>query len=156
MLYAPRMIPCAQALGAPMRSTMKNGKSGSSKNLASVHSRVGRRGPQRTDPLMALRILAQTYEQIGDRLLDQMHDCAGNPHLTRSLSQHLDWLGSRAQVINSFIAAGDGALTYLCAATEAPERLTSLVQLTAHNAAADRLPVALFLMEKIDEELRLA
>lgn len=139
-----------------MRSKVKNGKPGSIKNLVSTHARAARRGPQRTDPLMALRILAQTYEQVGDRLLDQMHDCAGNPQLTRSLSQHLDWLGSRARVINSFIEAGDGALSYLCSATEEPERLTSLVQLTAHNAAADRLPVALFLMEKIDEELRLA
>lgn len=106
---------------------------------------------------MALRILARTYEQVGDRLLDRMHDCANDPRQTRSLSRHLDWVGSRAQVINSFIAAGDGALRYLCSAAEAPERLTSLVQLTAHNAAApDRLPVVLFLMEKIDEELRLA
>jgi hypothetical protein len=143
-----------------MTSRLKNGKPGSSKKTMLAQSRAPRRaardGTQGIDALMALRILAQAYEQIGDRLLDRMHDCAGNPRLTRSLTRHLDWVGSRARVINSFIEAGDGALSYLCAASEAPERLTSLVQLTAHNAAADRLPVALFLVEKIDEELRLA
>lgn len=116
-----------------------------------------RRGERRTvDTRHALRVLAQAYEQIGDHLLDRMHDCAANPRETRLLTRHLDWVGARAQVVNSFIAAGDGALHYLCADSQAPERLASLVQLTARNAVPERLSVALFLMEKIDEELHLA
>ncbi|MBL8707991.1 MAG: hypothetical protein JNL25_02260 [Rhodospirillaceae bacterium] len=118
---------------------------------------AGHPGNQSNDAIMALRILAQTYEQVGDNLLERLHGCAGDRRAARSISRHLDWVGARAQVINSFIQAGDGALSYLCAATDTPERLASLVQLTARNAAApERLPVALFLMEKIDEELHLA
>jgi len=118
---------------------------------------AGHPGNQAADAIMALRILAQTYEQVGDNLLERLHGCAGDRRAARSISRHLDWVGARAQVINSFIQAGDGALSYLCAATDTPERLASLVQLTARHAARpERLPVALFLMEKIDEELRLA
>lgn len=133
-----------------MRNQEKTGKAGIGKTTSTRG-----KAANNNDALTAVRILAQAYAQVGDRLLDRMHDCGDNPRLARSLSRHLDWVGSRAQVINSFINAGDGAVTYLCSASEA-ERLTSLVHLTAHNAAADRLPVALFLMEKIDEELRLA
>lgn len=133
-----------------MRNQVKTGKAGNGKTAS-----TGGKAANNNDAIMAVRILAQTYEQVGDRLLERIHSCGDNPRLARSISRHLDWVGSRAQVINSFINAGDGAVTYLCSASEA-ERLTSLVQLTAHNAAADRLPVALFLMEKIDEELRLA
>jgi hypothetical protein len=138
-----------------MRNQLKTGKAGIGKTTSTRGKAANTNDARISDALMAVRILAQTYEQVGDRLLERMHNCGNNPRLARSLSRHLDWVGSRAQVINSFINAGDGAVTYLCSASEA-ERLTSLVHLTAHNAAADRLPVALFLMEKIDEELRLA
>ncbi|TDQ82036.1 hypothetical protein A8950_1856 [Dongia mobilis] len=108
------------------------------------------------NPLLAMRELPRIYERMGDCLLDRMHRHAGNPGVTRSLSRQLDWVGTRAQLVNSFIAAGDGALGYLCAESLSPERLASLVELTARHVAEERLPVALFLMEKIDEELRLA
>jgi type IV secretory pathway VirJ component len=137
-----------------MRTHQKSNRAG----IAKATSSTKRRGhvPNNDDALVALRALPQTYAQVGDRLLDCMYRSAADPHQTRTLSRHLEWLGSRARVINSFIEAGDGALSYLCSATEAPERLASLVQLTARNAAADRLQVALFMLEKIDEELRLA
>lgn len=136
-----------------MRTYVKTGKSAlGGKDIA--RGRAGERRP--ADTRHSLLVLAQTYEQVGDHLLDRMHECGSDLRAARSLSRHLDWLGSRARVINSFIEAGDGALHYLCADSEAPERLSSLVQLTARNAVPERLSVALFLMEKIDEELRLA
>ena len=108
------------------------------------------------DAMMTLRALAQAYELVADSLLEQIHDHADNLKSTRVLSRHLDWVGARAHLVDSFIKAGDCALTYICASQDAHDRLMPLVQLTAHNATMPgRLPVALFLMEKIDEELRL-
>lgn len=136
-----------------MRTHLKNSRAGIGKTASGTKQRGL---PANDDALVALRALPQTYAQVGDRLLDCIYRNAADPDQTRSLRRHLEWVGSRAQVINSFIEAGDGALSYLCSATDAPERLASLVRLTAHNAAADRLQVALFMLEKIDEELRLA
>lgn len=134
-----------------MRTYVKTGKPADGGNAP------GRKGERRPiDMRHALRVLAQTYEQVGDHLLDRIHASIGNPRAARALGRHLDWVAARAQVVNSFIAAGDSALHYLCADSEAPERLASLVQLTARNAVPERLSVALFLMEKIDEELHLA
>ncbi|MBK8159704.1 MAG: hypothetical protein IPK59_13365 [Rhodospirillaceae bacterium] len=108
------------------------------------------------DAMMTLRALAQAYEQVADSLLDQIHDHADNLKTAQALSRHLDWVGARAQLVDSFIKAGDCALSYICTSQDAHDRLMPLVQLTAHNATMPgRLPVALFLMEKIDEELRL-
>ncbi|WP_303982144.1 hypothetical protein [Dongia mobilis] len=108
------------------------------------------------DAMTTLRALAQAYEQVADSLLAQIHDHADNLKTAQALSRHLDWVGARAQLVDSFIKAGDCALAYICASQEAHDRLMPLVQLTAHNATMPgRLPVALFLMEKIDEELRL-
>lgn len=136
-----------------MRTYVKTGKPAYGGN----ETARGRRSDRRpVDTRHALRVLAQTYEQVGDHLLDRMHACGSNLRAARAISRHLDWVGARAQVVNSFIAAGDGALHYLCADSEAPERLASLVQLTARNAVPERLSVALFLMEKIDEELHLS
>jgi hypothetical protein len=108
------------------------------------------------DAITAMRALPRLYESMGDRLLDHLHRLADDRRARRSLSRQLDWVGTRAQLVNSFVAAGDGALGYLCAESLSPERLASLVELTARHVADDQLPVALFLLEKIDEELHLA
>jgi len=109
-----------------------------------------------TDAMATLRALAQAYEQVADSLLARIHDHADNLKAAHTISRHLDWVGARAQLVDSFIKAGDCALTYICASQDAHDRLMPLVQLAAHNAATPgRLPIALFLMEKIDEELRL-
>lgn len=108
------------------------------------------------DAMATLRALAQAYEQVADGLLDQIHNHAGNLKMAHSLSRHLDWVGARAQMVDSFIKAGDCALTYVCASPDSHDRLVPLVQLAARNAATPGgLPVALYLMERIDEELRL-
>lgn len=109
-----------------------------------------------TDAMATLRALAQAYEQVADSLLARIHDHADDLKTAHTISRHLDWVGARAQLVDSFIKAGDCALTYICASRDAHDRLMPLVQLAAHNASTPgRLPVALFLMEKIDEELRL-
>nr|WP_298688035.1 hypothetical protein [uncultured Dongia sp.] len=109
-----------------------------------------------TDAMATLRALAQAYEQVADSLLARIHDHGDDLKAAHTISRHLDWVGARAQLVDSFIKAGDCALTYICASQDAHDRLMPLVQLAAHNAATPgRLPVALFLMEKIDEELRL-
>lgn len=111
-------------------------------------------GHDAVDAMTTLRALAHAYERIADRLLDQIHDHADNAKVTEVLSQHLDWVGTRAQLVDGFIKAGDCALAYICASPDAHARLMPLVQLTAQHAArSGQLPVALFLMEKIDEEL---
>ena len=143
----------------------QNTKSVDAKNVIASLSGSRRPGLRRVpkpaernaaDAMMTLRALAQAYEQVADSLLEQIHDHADNLKTAQSLSRHLDWVGARAQLVDSFIKAGDCALTYICASQEAHDRLMPLVQLTAHNATMPgRLPVALFLMEKIDEELRL-
>lgn len=108
------------------------------------------------DTKAALRELAQTYEQIADGLINQIHGHADNLKMAHALSRHLDWIGARARLVDSFMKAGDWALTYFCASKDAHRRLVPLAQLAAQNAALPGgLPVALFLMEKIDEELRL-
>jgi hypothetical protein len=108
------------------------------------------------DAMATLRALAQAYELVADSLLARIHDQADDLKAAHTISRHLDWVGARAQLVDSFIKAGDCALTYICASQDAHDRLMPLVQLAAHNAATPgRLPVALFLMEKIDEELRL-
>lgn len=109
-----------------------------------------------SDAMATLRALAQAYELVADSLLARIHDHGDNLKAAHTISRHLDWVGARAQMVDSFIKAGDCALTYICASQDAHDRLMPLVQLAAHNAATPgRLPVALFLMEKIDEELRL-
>ncbi len=109
------------------------------------------------DAKATLSALAHVYEQVADSLLSQLRGHAGNPRAAHALTRHLDWVGTRAQMVDSFIKAGDCALTYICASPDAHARLLPLVQLAAQNAAAPgRLPVALYLMEKIDEELLLA
>lgn len=107
--------------------------------------------------MTTLQVLAAVYEQIADRLLEQMRLHADDRKSTRLLGHHLDWIGMRAQMIDRFVKAGDGATACFCAAKDGPARLLPLAQLAARNAAAPHgLPVALFLLEKIDEELRLA
>lgn len=125
-----------------------------------VRRRIAMRSRIDQEPANAmatLQALADVYEQIADRLLEQMRIHAADRLSTRTLGRHLDWVGTRAQMVDRFIKAGDSAMNYLCAAQDGPTRLLPLAQLTARNAAEPHgLPVALFLLEKIDEELRLA
>jgi hypothetical protein len=103
-----------------------------------------------------LQALADFYAQMAERLLDCLYERPGDLRRIRRLRGHLDWVGARAQMVNSFLKAGDCALSYLCASADAHRRLLPLVNLAAAQLREPaRLPVALYLMERIDEELRL-
>lgn len=103
-----------------------------------------------------LRALADLYEAIAERLLDRIHDRPHDRKQAQTLSHHLDWVGARAQMVGSFLQAGDCAMTYICASADAQRRLMPLIKLAAQQLAKPgRLSVALYLAERIDEELRL-
>lgn len=142
-------------MGVQTRQTSKNDTTrGVIATLSSRRTQAAR-VPDRT---ATLRILAVTYRQIADNLLDQIHGHSrGDRATARKIGQHLDWVGARAQMVDSFIDAGESALSYLCTSPESHDRLARLVQLASRHAAVpSKLSVALFLLEKIDEELRLA
>ncbi|WP_374652246.1 hypothetical protein [Dongia sp.] len=103
-----------------------------------------------------LQALADLYALIAERLLDRIHDQPRDLRRARKLGRHLDWVGARAQMVESFIKAGDCAMTYVCASPDAHERLLPLVKLARQQLREPgHLSVALYLMERIDEELRL-
>lgn len=103
-----------------------------------------------------LRALADLYEAIAERLLDRIHDRPHDRKQAQTVSHHLDWVGARAQMVGSFLQAGDCAMAYICASAEAQRRLMPLIKLAAQQLAKPgRLSVALYLAERIDEELRL-
>lgn len=109
-----------------------------------------------TSPAATLAALSGIYGRIADLLLERIHDQSDDLRNAQALSQHLDWVGARAQMIASFRQAGDCAMTYICASPDAYARLVPLVELTAQQLTRrDRLAVALYLIERIDEELRL-
>lgn len=107
------------------------------------------------DPAATLETLAKIYERIADLLLASIHEQSDDLRYAQALSQHLDWVAARAQMIDSFRQAGDCAMTYICASSDSYARLVPLVQLAAQQTKRDRLSVALYLIERIDEELRL-
>lgn len=114
-----------------------------------------------TNPAATLAALANIYGRIADLLLERIHEHADDLRHAQALGQHLDWVSARAQMIASFRQAGDCAMTYICASTDSYARLVPLVELTTQQLAEsdrrrnDRLAVALYLIERIDEELRL-
>lgn len=112
--------------------------------------------PDAVDTTATLQDLAELYAKIAERLLDQMHEHPNNRHQAQILGRHLDWVGSRAQMVGSFLRAGDCAMTYICASQEAYSRLLHLIKLAAQQLSRPgRLSVALYLAERIDEELHL-
>ncbi|MBI2256031.1 MAG: hypothetical protein HYU58_15520 [Proteobacteria bacterium] len=118
-------------------------------------SRVAKRASAAIAPAVTLEALASIYERTADLLLASIHEQPGGLRHAQVLSHHLDWIGARAQMINSFRQAGDCAMTYICASPEAYARLVPLVELAAEQVIRrDRLAVALYLIERIDEELR--
>jgi gamma-glutamyl:cysteine ligase YbdK (ATP-grasp superfamily) len=109
-----------------------------------------------TSATAILRALADLYEAIAERLLDRIHDRPRDRKQAQTLSRHLDWVGARAQMVGSFLQAGDCAMTYICASADAQRRLMPLIKLAAQQLGKPgRLSVALYLAERIDEELRL-
>ena len=107
-------------------------------------------------PAATLAALADIYGRIADLLLERIHEQADDLRHAQALGQHLDWVGARAQMIASFRQAGDCAMTYICASPEAYARLVPLVELTAQQLTKrGSLAVALYLIERVDEELRL-
>jgi ethanolamine utilization protein EutA (predicted chaperonin) len=109
-----------------------------------------------SDPATTLAALAAIYGRIADLLLERIHGQADDLRHAQILSRHLDWVGARAQMIASFRQAGDCAMTYICASPDAYARLVPLVELTARQLdKPNSLAVALYLIERIDEELRL-
>lgn len=108
------------------------------------------------DPAATLEALAVIYQGIADQLLERIHEQADDLKHAQALGQLLDWIGARAQMIGSFRQAGDCAMTYICASSDSYARLVPLVELAAQQLIKrDRLSVALYLVERIDEELRL-
>ncbi len=107
------------------------------------------------DPATTLEALAKIYERVADLLLDRIHAQSDDLRYAQTLGQHLDWVAARAQMIASFRQAGDCAMTYICASQDSYARLVPLVELAAQQTKSDRLSVALYLIERIDEELRL-
>jgi len=108
------------------------------------------------DPAATLEALAAIYQGIADQLLERIHEQADDLKHAQALGQLLDWIGARAQMIDSFRQAGDCAMTYICASSDSYARLVPLVELAAQQLIKrDRLSVALYLVERIDEELRL-
>jgi hypothetical protein len=120
--------------------------------------RIAKRAATTTaiDPATTLDALAALYARVADLLLERIYEQPHNLRHARSLGQHLDWVAARAQMIDSFRQAGDCAMTYICASADSYARLVPLVELASKQLAEHRrLPVALFLLERIDEELRL-
>jgi hypothetical protein len=108
------------------------------------------------DPAATLDALAALYARVAELLLERIYEQPDNLRHARALSQHLDWVAARAQMVDSFRQAGDCAMTYICASADSYARLVPLVELAGQQLADyHRLPVALFLIERIDEELRL-
>ncbi|MDY0872026.1 hypothetical protein [Dongia rigui] len=104
-------------------------------------------------PAATLAALADIYGRIADMLLERIHDDLRH---AQALGQHLDWVAARAQMVASFHQAGDCAMTYICASPDAYARLVPLVELTAQQLTKRKnLALALYLIERIDEELRL-
>lgn len=109
-----------------------------------------------TSPAATLAGLADIYRRIADLLLERIHDQSDDLRHAQTVGRHLDWVGARAQMIASFRQAGDCAMTYICASSDSYARLVPLVELTAQQLTKRaNLAVALYLIERIDEELRL-
>jgi hypothetical protein len=132
-------------------ATMTPGKQPSAPRLVKRSNAATVAGPAET-----LAALAAIYGRIADLLLERIHEHADDLRHAQTLGQHLDWVAARAHMIASFRQAGDCAMSYICASPDAYARLVPLVELTAQQLSKrNALAVALYLIERIDEELRL-